>query len=268
MMARSPNRLVVIRGAGEMASGVIMRLFHSGFNLIALEKAEPVCVRRTVCFGEAVYEGEVTIEQVRAVRVDGVVPALEMIARREVPIIIDPCAESIKALRPAVLVDGRMLKRENDTNKEMASIVIGLGPGFEAGQNCHAVVETNRGVDLGRVIYQGSAQAHTGQPSEVEGYSVERVQRAPCNGEFFSRCRIGDEVSKGEEVGQVDGRPVLSQLHGLLRGLIRDGLSVRAGQKIGDVDPRMDRDCLSKVSDKGLAIGNGVLEAVKTLTVP
>lgn len=248
-----------------MASGVIMRLFHSGFPVIALEKEQPVCIRRTVCFGEAVYEGEVTIEQVKAVCVDGVESALDMIGRRQVPILVDPDAESLLAIQPAVLVDGRMLKDENDTNKAIAPIVIGLGPGFEAGGNCHAVVETNRGGDLGRAIYQGSAQAYSGKPSEVDGYSEERIIRAPGGGLFLGRCEIGDEVTGGQKVGQVDGRTVVSRIPGLVRGLIRDGLSVKEGQKIGDVDPRMDRDLLSKISDKAMAIGNGVLEAVKTL---
>lgn len=256
---------VVVRGAGEMASGVIRRLFMAGFEVVALERAAPSCIRRTVCFAEAFFERNVTVEGVTAVLMDSADEAAAATVQRRVPLLVDPEAELLPVLKPLVLVDGRMLKKAIDCTLDMAPIVIGLGPGFVAGQNCHAVVETDRGFDLGRVIYNGSPHAHTGVPAPVDGVSLDRLLRSPADGVFAARCRISDTVKAGQVVGRVAGVSVVSRIEGIVRGLVRDGLKVSTGQKIGDVDPRGIKEYCYKMSDKANAIGGGALEALMVL---
>jgi xanthine dehydrogenase accessory factor len=247
-----------------MASGVIRRLFVCGYQVIALEQPNPTCIRRTVCFAEAVYEKEVSVEGVAAQFVSSVDEALA--SRNEfVPILIDPNAETLARLKPHTLIDARMLKTEADCSIDMAPIVIGLGPGFEAGQNCHAVVETNRGHNLGRVVYEGSAEKRTGVPASVDGIGAERVLRAPADGQFISSGRIGDLVRHRDPIGEVAGAVLLSPIDGAIRGLIRDGLEVSRGQKIGDIDPHGNPEHCYRISDKANAIAGGVLETVLVL---
>ncbi len=259
-----PNR-VVVRGAGDVASGVIRLLCETGFGVIALEKPDPDCVRRYVCFAEAFYNGEIEIAGVTAILAKSVDQAITALNENRLPLLIDPHAKLSSDLKPEIVVDGRMLKQNIDTSRDMAPIVIGLGPGFIAGKNCHAAVETRRGDDLGRVIYDGSPQADTGVPAAVNGISLKRVLRSPSDGTFTADCAIGDMVQKGRIIGRIAGIPVVAETDGVVRGLIHDGLRVSAGQKIGDIDPRGIRELCYRISDKADAIAGGVLSAVREL---
>lgn len=255
---------VVVRGAGELASGVIRRLTVSGFKVIALEKENPECVRRAVCFAEAVYDGEKNVEGVSAKLAGSSNNLDEIINDGKVPVFIDPDGKYLKT-KPDILIDARMLKRDIDTSMDMARIVIGLGPGFTVGRNCQAAVETNRGNDLGQVLYEGSPEPDTGIPGEVAGKTIERILRAPIAGIFRSSKQIGDQVVAEEEVGCISDRSVRCRIGGILRGLIRDESSVSENQKIGDIDPRGIRENCFKISDKANAVAGGVLEAVLAL---
>ncbi|MFH1700906.1 MAG: selenium-dependent molybdenum cofactor biosynthesis protein YqeB [Candidatus Zixiibacteriota bacterium] len=265
-MTEEINRnLIIVRGAGEMASGVIKKLFIAGFDVVALEKPSPTCIRRKVCFAEAVHQKEVTIEGVTAKLASSVIDALSALKSRRVPILIDPDAECLKLLNPYFLIDARMMKTKNDTNLDMAPVVIGLGPGFTVGENCHAAIETNRGFDLGRVLYDGSTQAHTGTPASVDGISEARVLRAPGNGIFMPDYEITNKVHIGQEIGKIGDTAVACGTSGIIRGLIANGSEVKQGQKIGDIDPRGKRDFCFRISDKANAIAGGALEAALAL---
>lgn len=259
-----PNR-VVVRGAGEMASGVIRCLFTAGFEVIALEQPSPTCVRRYVSFAEAFFEKEISIEGVTSVLVDSAEEAIGTITRRCVPLLIDPNAGLLPILEPMAVVDGRMLKEKADSASYAAPIAIGLGPGFAAGENCQTVIETNRESDPGRIIYSGSARSYTGVPSPVNGISLDRVLRSPAEGKFNSFCKITDSVKSGQVIGEVASISIASRIDGIVRGLIRDGLTVTVNQKLGDVDPRGIREYCYKMSDKAKAIGRGTLEALMSL---
>jgi xanthine dehydrogenase accessory factor len=251
-----------------MASGVIRLLPEAGCEVIALEKPTPDCVRRTVCFAEAVYGQTKTIEGLTAVLCPSVDSVAKIISSGQAPVLIDPHAELLGTLRPLALVDARMLKNQSDTAIEMAPITIGLGPGFIAGQNCHAAIETNRGTDLGRVYFTGGPQADTGSPSPICGYAKERVLRSPVTGTFRSCTRIGAIVEAGFKCGEVNGRAVTSLISGIVRGLIRDGADVVSDQKVGDIDPRGSGENFDKISQKAKTIANGVLEALHALRGP
>lgn len=265
MISRPSQKRVVVRGAGELASGVINKLSQSGFQVVALEQEHPSCVRRYVCYAEAVYEGEVSISGVTAKRVDAPNSAKEMLDAGIVPVLIDPNAASLKIFKPSILIDGRLLKRNIDTLINMAPVVIGLGPGFVARENCHAAVETNRGDNLGKVIYRGNPEADTGIPAPIEGITIDRVLRAPANGILQCCHHIGDFVKHGDRIANVAGLPVLCRINGVIRGLARDGLKVKQDQKIGDVDPRGVRESCFNISDKVHTVADGVLEAISTL---
>ncbi len=258
------NRIVV-RGAGEMASGVIRRLVLSGFEVIALEKPEPCCVRRHVCFASAFFSKRTTVEGITAVLVESADEAVAVAADRAVPILIDPDATHLPDLAPMAVIDGRMLKENIDSSLGLAPIVIGLGPGFIAGQNCHAAIETMRGRELGRIFFKGHPQPDTGVPSEVNGVGARRVLRSPADGVFTSRCRITDIVKTGEIIGMVADVPLTARIDGMVRGLIHDGLAVTANQKVGDIDPRPVKELCYRISDKADTIGRGVLHAVEEL---
>jgi xanthine dehydrogenase accessory factor len=258
--------LVVIRGAGDLGTGVAIRLWRSGFDVVMLESSAPLAVRRTVAFSEAVYEGESCVEGVRGVLVkstDGVMPEIES---QGVPVLVDPGATSLTLNRgpisPFALVDATLAKRNLGTSIDMADVVIGLGPGFTAGHDVKAVVETNRGPDLGRIIWEGSGEPNTGVPAAVMGRAQDRVVRSPVAGTVRNLLQIGDFVEQGQTICMVDGQPVVAAFRSLVRGLIRDGTGVPAGLKIGDIDPRLDRSLCFRVSDKSLAIAGGVLEAI------
>jgi selenium-dependent molybdenum hydroxylase system protein, YqeB family len=265
--------LVVVRGAGDLATGTIARLLRSGFAVIALEAEKPTAIRRTVALSEAVYEGEAQVAGIVGLKVASTDEALR-IAREgggRVPILVDPDGLVIEALEPMALVDAIIAKRNLGTRRSMARIVVALGPGFEAPADAHAVVETNRGHDLGRVIYEGAAEPNTGTPGIIGGRGAERVVHAPAAGLIETLCEIGDAVRAGQQIAAIRDAEtgtrtiVESPLDGTLRGLIRPGLSVPAGLKIADVDPRGVRAHCYSVSDKARAIAGGVLEAILAL---
>ncbi|HZP94957.1 MAG TPA: selenium-dependent molybdenum cofactor biosynthesis protein YqeB [Candidatus Limnocylindria bacterium] len=253
---------VVVKGAGDLASGVAYRLHQSGFTVVMTEIAQPTVVRRGVSFAQAVFDGTAVVEGVRA-RLSATADDALVVARsRDIAVVVDPEAHVVRRLRPVAVVDAIVAKRNTGTTLDDAPIVIGLGPGFRAGVDVHAVVETNRGHRLGRVILDGEAEPDTGVPAPVEGHGADRVLRAPADGVFVGVRGIGDRVAAGEVVGLVGTAEVRSAFAGCLRGLIQTGVHVRAGMKIGDVDPRAAREHCFTISDKALAVGGGVLEAV------
>ena len=256
MMATAP---VVVRGGGELGTAAARLLFLSGFPVVVLERAQPLAVRRLVAFSEAVLTGESVVEGVVARRspVAQLGPAADFVA-----VAVDPEGTVVARLRPYVLVDARMQKHDRETTRGDATLVIGLGPGFVAGDDVHAVIETQRGPDLGRVLWAGSAEPDSMRPAAVLGYTEKRVVRAPGPGRFLSQARIGDAVIPGQVLGLVDAEPVRAAIAGLVRGLIADGVEVPAGIKIGDIDPRGPSIDPARVSDKARAIAAGVLEAV------
>lgn len=256
------RELVVIKGAGDLASGVAHRLYQSGFAVIMTEIPRPTVIRRAVAFAEAVYSDTVTVEGVTARLTPSPAAALAATGQGEIAILIDPGAEVITAVKPGVVVDAILAKTNLGTRLDQAPIVIALGPGFKAGRDAHAVVETKRGHYLGRVIWRGEAAANTGMPGEVMGYTEERVLRAPAGGTFRGCKAIGDPVTAGETVAMVGGVPLPARISGVLRGILHDGLEVTQGMKVGDIDPRGERDYCFTISDKARAIAGGVLEAI------
>jgi xanthine dehydrogenase accessory factor len=253
---------VLVKGGGDLASGVVHRLHRAGMRVIVTELPQPTVIRRAVAFAAAMHEDLVQIEGVRGRRVVSMEEALLCLESGDVPVLSDPEGELVSRWRPEVVVDAIIAKRNLGTKITQAPIVIGLGPGFVVGLDVHAVIETKRGHHLGRVILEGSAAPDTGIPGEVMGYTAERVLRAPCAGVFWSEKRIGDEVEAGEAVAYVDGSPVVSGIGGVIRGLLANGFAVREGMKAGDVDPRGVKEYCFTISDKARAIGGGVLEAV------
>lgn len=264
------GELVVVRGAGDLATGCILRLVRSGFSVAALETLEPSAIRRTVCLSEAMFDGSAEVEGIRAIRVNSIEALL---AAREafgpegpVPILADTEASVLPRLRPLALVDAIVAKHNLGTHIAMAPVVVALGPGFEAGVDAHAVVETNRGHDLGRVLLSGRAQANTGVPGLVGGAGAERVLHAPAAGVVENLKRIGDPIEAGEAILAIlgaEGRITLApSIAGTLRGLIRPGFRAWKGLKVADVDPRCVKEHCLSVSDKARAIAGGVLEAI------
>lgn len=253
--------LIVIRGGGDLATGVALRLYRSGMDVVICETAVPTSIRRTVCFSEAVRLGEMMVEGVTARRaVPEEVPAL--LAAGIIPVRVDPEGACIPGLRPDAVVDAILAKRNLGTSMDMAPIVVAAGPGFTAGVDCHAAVETMRGHYLGRVIYEGSPLPNTNIPGLIGGYAGERVLRAPADGAFAGAKRIGDRVEAGDVAGYVAGKPMVCTIGGTLRGLLADGVPVTKGMKSGDVDPRCEEAHCRCASDKALAVGGGVLEAI------
>ena len=262
------DTLVLVKGGGDLATGVAHRLRRAGFPVAITEIENPTMVRRTVSFAECLYNDEWKVEGVTSARAGGesieekAANARTILEAGSIPVLVDPCAEAIPHLRPAVVVDAILAKRNLGTRIDDAEVVVGLGPGFTAGVDCHAVIETSRGHDLGRVILEGAAKPDTGVPGPIGGYTTERLLRAPKSGVFTSIARIGDEVRAGEAVARVDGEEVRSAIDGVLRGLLRDGIEVSAGFKVGDVDPRAEPAHCRTISDKSRAIGGGALEAI------
>ena len=257
--------IVLIRGGGDLASGVALRLYRVGFKILISELGQPLVVRRRVSFAEAIFAGETTVENITARKVadaSDTLRVLQIFAKGHIPVLVDPDGTAGVALHPTVIVDARMTKRPPEPLRHMAKLYIGLGPGFVAGVNCHVVVETNRGHTLGRVIWQGSAEGDTGIPEQVVDRDIERVLRSPADGELVAHAEIGDHLEPGQLVAEVSGQPVNAPFKGVLRGLAHPGLHVQQGMKIGDVDPRDDPRYCTLVSDKSLAVGGGVLEAV------
>jgi xanthine dehydrogenase accessory factor len=260
----SEHPVILMRGGGDLASGVALRLHRVGLKLVITELAQPLTVRRLVSFSSAVFEKQVAVEGVVAQLVDFVDEALRVLQRDQIPVLVDPDCEVRLApeLDLLAIIDARMTKKPPDLGMEAAPLVIGLGPGFNAGVNCHAVIETNRGHTLGRVIWDGEPQADTGLPGKVSTFRAERVLRAPVEGVIQDGLELGLRVSRDQIIATVAGRPVQAPFDGILRGLLHDGLPVHQGMKIGDVDPRDDPSYARLVSEKSLAIGGGVLEAL------
>jgi xanthine dehydrogenase accessory factor len=254
---------VGIKGAGEMATGLAWRLHRSNITRIfMMEAPAPLAVRRKVSFCEAVHDGSITVEGVRAVSVPGPEAVPEAWEKKVVPVLVDPSWKAVPALHPHVLIDAIMAKRNLGTQPSDAPLVIGLGPGFEAGPDVHVAVETNRGHNLGRLLFSGSPEPNTGIPGNIGGFTRERVLRAPCPGLLRGRVAIGNLVRAGETVALVDEIPVKARISGMVRGLIRDGTRVTEGMKIGDIDPRGAGAICDTLSEKARAIGGSVLEAI------
>ncbi len=256
---------MIVRGGGDLGSGVAVRLARSGYRVVILETRAPAVVRRRVAFAQAVFSGRADVEDLVGELVDTeeIVAWLETRDERlALPVVIDPDGELLSRLEPDAVVDARMAKRNLGMTRDDAPVTVGLGPGFEAGVDCSAVIETNRGHALGRVLSSGRAEADTRTPAPVMGVAGKRLVRAPASGIFASSASIGDIVAAGDVVGSVAGTSVEASTPGLLRGLIADGVEVREGQKIGDVDPRGSTIDPATISDKALAIGGGVLEAL------
>ena len=254
--------LVLIKGAGDLASGVAFRLKRVGFPLVMTELPAPLLVRRTVSFGAAVFSGHASVEGVVARVVDTPAEAYALAGGQEIPILIDPQAQAAGALNPQVLVDAIMAKINTGTSINDAPLVVALGPGFTAGEDCHAIIETKRGHRLGRVIETGTAEANTGTPGPIKGYATDRVLRAPVDGQVIGRAKIGDRIKQGQLIATMDAHEIRAPFAGVLRGLIHPDVNVRSGLKVGDLDPRGQVDHCFTISDKSLAIGGGVLEAI------
>ena len=259
------DKLVVIRGSGDMATGVALRLHHAGFKVAMLDLPRPTVIRRSVAFAQAMFDGHAEVEGVRAERVDSPEQALDTLARGIIPVLADPECHSLTELKPRFVIDAILAKQNLGTHREMAPITVALGPGFEAGRDCDVVIETNRGHHLGRVIYQGYAQPNTGIPGVIDGHSERRVLRAPVEGVMEGLCRLGDLVKEGDPIARVGATPVFAPLSGMVRGLLSDGIAVTPGFKIGDIDPRGERADFTTVSDKARAIAGAVLEAMMHL---
>ncbi len=255
---------VVIRGAGDLATGIGLRLRRSGFAVIMLEVAAPSAIRRTVAMSEAVRKGEMRVEDLRGVLCDSPESALRAASVGDIALLVDPMGEKLPMLRTDVLVDAIIAKKNIGTRIDMAPYVVALGPGFTAGIDCHAVIETMRGHDLGRVFYMEGAKAcaDTHEPGEIGGYTHERVMHTPCAGQYEPVVEIGEKVSAGDVVAYVNGECVKAKIAGILRGQLPPGLDTFAGMKCADVDPRCKRIHCFTVSDKARCLGGAVLEAI------
>lgn len=258
--------LVVIKGAGDIASGIALRLWRARFDVVMTELMHPTAIRRTVSFSPAVTDGQAIVEGVMAELSQNSRDVMQILQSGRIPVLIDSNADCIRELQPDAVVDAILAKRNLGTALADAPVVIGVGPGFAAGADCHAVVETQRGHTLGRVILEGSALPNTGIPGNIGGYMLERILRAPADGVFKQVLGIGATVQAGDVAGYVDGIPVKTEIAGVLRGILPDNTPVYKGMKSGDVDPRCRVEHCYTASDKALAVGGGVLEAILCLT--
>ena len=256
---------VLIRGAGDIASGIALRLYRAHFQVILTDIEKPTAIRRTVCFSQAIVNGRAEVEGITARFAESPADAEQILSAGEIPVLADPDCRCREILKPDVLVDAILAKRNLGTKITDAPIVIGVGPGFTVKEDCHAAVETMRGHTLGRVIYEGSPIPNTAVPGLIGGYAGERVLRAPDDGIFHLLRDIGSVVQEGDAVGEVNGKPMTCTISGVLRGILPDGTPVHKGMKSGDVDPRCKVEYCYTASDKALAVGGGVLEAILNL---
>jgi len=254
--------VIWVRGAGDIASGIAFRLHKSGYSVVMSDLPVPTSIRRTICFSEAIIKGETTVEDITAVFAENADDVGRILAQRKIAVLADPEGLEARKLHPAAIVDAILAKRNTGTTIKDAQIVVGIGPGFTAGLDCHAVVETMRGHTLGRVYYKGSALPDTGIPGNIGGYTLERLLRAPCAGVFRGVKQIGDMVTANDICAYVDGQPIITRISGILRGLLPDGLVVFEGMKSGDVDPRCEISHCYTVSDKARAVGGGAMVAI------
>jgi xanthine dehydrogenase accessory factor len=262
-MDKKLNDLVIlIRGAGEMATGVAHRLASCRFKVCMTETSNPQAVRREVAFSEAIFDSEKEVEGLTAKMVESADHISETWREGKIPILIDPEAKVKDFLKPDILIDATLAKKNLGTKISDAPLVIGLGPGFHAGKDVHLAIETNRGHNLGRIIANGEAEPNTGIPGSIAGYTEERVIRAPKDGEFKALKKIGDGIRANEKVGMIGNVEVRSRIAGVIRGVLRDGTEVWKGMKLGDVDPRGIRDHCHTISDKARTISGGVLQAI------
>ena len=255
--------IAIVRGAGDLAAGTIQKLIRSGFKVLALEVEKPTCIRRSVSFGEAIFEKEVKVEDIVAVRVSSMKEIQTAWKENKLPVIIDPKGEYIKKIKPQILVDAIIAKKNMGTKIDMADITIALGPGFTAGKDVDIVIETKRGHNLGRLIFEGQAISNTGIPGVIQGYGKDRVIHSEHSGVMKNISKIGDIVEKGQVIAHIDNHEVKASMSGLLRGILRDGIKVPEKFKIADIDPRESekKNCYT-ISDKARNIGGGVLEAI------
>lgn len=256
------ENLVILKGGGDLGSGCAARLHRAGFRLLITELPQPLVIRRSVAYASAVHQEHITVEGITAWLAQSDQDVLAAWDKGWIPVVVDPHAASVTRWRPAALVDAIMAKYNTSTRITDAPIVVALGPGFTAGHDCHAVVETKRGHTLGRVYYRGSAEANSGIPGRLGNQDALRVIRAPVAGSLRAARRIGDHVTAGQLVAYIDETPVHAPINGVVRGLLADGLPVSANLKIGDIDPRGIADYCFTISDKSWAVGGGVLEAI------
>ena len=246
---------ILIKGAGDLATGIASRLYGAGHQILMTEIAEPLTVRRTVALSRAVYEGCAEVEEMRAFRADSQEEAGEVLSRGDIPVMVDPAAQCRRWYEPDVVVDAILAKKNLGTEITDAPFVIGVGPGFTAGNDCHCVVETKRGHTLGNVIWQGSAVPNTGVPGNVGGFTIERLIRASAAGKIEPRVKIGDFVEAGQVVAVTGGEPVYARMSGIVRGMLQEGADVTENLKIGDIDARAEISHCYTISDKARAIG-------------
>lgn len=256
-------KTIIVRGAGDLATGIITKLHNSGFKIIACEIDKPTAIRRHVSFSEAVYDKETTVEGLTA-KLSSIE---ESIIEDGIHVIVDPKMKVLEYIKPFAIVDSILAKRNLGTTIDMADVVIGVGPGFEAGKDCHAVVETQRGHNLGKIYYTGSAAPNTGVPGMIGGKSKDRVLHSPAEGVIDNAVSIGDVVSEGDLMFTVGNEKMYAPFSGVVRGIIRYGYSVTKGMKVADIDPRMEQiENCDTISDKARTIAGGVLEAVLYLS--
>ena len=254
------SQKIVVRGGGDLATGVVQKFYRAGFPVVILETSAPTAIRRSVALCEAVYDGFIQVEDIKCRKVAGTGELESCWLDGNVPLLVDPAGDSIQAIRPAAVIDAILAKRNLGTNRGMADITIALGPGFNAGEDADIVIETMRGHDLGRLIFQGSAKPNTGIPGDINGKSAMRVIHAPASGIIIHKKRIGDLVECDETLFTVGETQARAPFAGLLRGLIREGAEVPKGMKVADIDPRVDLDC-NTISDKARCLGGAALEA-------
>ena len=253
---------VLVRGGGDLASGAVLRMARAGFRVLVTELPQPLAVRRTVSFAQAVYDGGISIESISAQLVATKEEADLCFRQNMVGVIVDPSCTCLEWFRADVIIDARMAKQYYRQEVRSGVLQVGLGPGFIVGENCDVVIETMRGPHLGRAIWDGAAEKDTGEPDSVRGFQAERVLRSPSAGEIQTHCKIGDHVDQGQVIAEIGGAVVIAPFSGMIRGLLQNGLKIVSGVKIGDLDPRDDPSLCFLVSDKALAVGGGVMDAI------
>ncbi|WP_252238709.1 selenium-dependent molybdenum cofactor biosynthesis protein YqeB [Clostridium sp. VAP51] len=258
--------MIVIKGAGDLATGVATRLKKCGFDIVMTEISQPTTVRRTVAFSQVVYDKKVEVEGITAVLASNKEDINKIVEEGRVAVLVDEKAKIIDEIKPEIIIDAIIAKKNLGTKIDDANIVIALGPGFTAGIDCHCVIETKRGHYLGKAIYKGSAIPNTGVPGEVGGFSKERIIRATTDGKIVPVSKIGDYVKKGDIVAYVNETPIFAKLDGIVRGMLQKDVNVFKGMKSGDIDPRCEKNHCFTISDKARSIGGGVLEAILHLS--
>lgn len=261
------NKRVIIRGSGDIATGIAVRLYNCGYQVIMTDIARPTMIRCSVAFGQCLFDGVQNVEGITACHAKDYAKIEPILAKGQIPVLVDPNLSVLKHIQANYLVDAILAKTNLGFHKDLAPITIALGPGFEAGIDCDAVIETNRGHYLGRVIYQGKTQANTGVPGNIAGFTYERVIRSPCAGVVTAKAELGDIVNEGDCIATVGSTAVYAPLSGMLRGMINDNIEVVSEFKIADIDPRGEKADHLTVSDKARAIGGSVLEAMLHLSL-